>query len=65
MPFYNFKCSNDSCLHTFEDLVKIDTKEIKCEKCGSISLKINSYKFVSIGLPNGHNAARATKVEKS
>lgn len=65
MPFYNFKCSNEQCGEAFDDLVKMGTTEVECTKCKQPAHKtIDSYKFVSTGLPNGHNGARATKVKK-
>jgi len=37
MPIYEFDCLN--CENTYIDLVKQDTKEAECPKCGSIGKK--------------------------
>ena len=40
MPVYEFFCK--ICENKFEDFVKMNTKELKCPKCGKISKKIIS-----------------------
>ena len=65
MPYYNFKCSNEKCGDTYDDLVKMGTSEVDCRTCGNKAYKtIESYKFAALGLPNGHNAVRVTKNPK-
>lgn len=62
MPIYDFKCSNPECNYHDEELVKMGTNKIECPKCGQEAVKtMNSYKFVSTNLPNGHHAARSKK----
>ena len=49
MPNYDFKCSNEECLHEMEDLFlsfEADLDQIKCEVCGS---KADNMSFGGIG----------------
>ncbi len=39
MPVYEFKCQ---CGEITEDLVRVDTRQIKCPKCGKKAEKILS-----------------------
>ena len=62
LPFYDFKCTSETCDYNKEELEKMGTVEITCPKCGEKALKtMNSYRFVSTNLPNGHHAARSKK----
>ena len=62
MPFYEFKCTTEICNYHQEELVKMGEYEIVCPSCGGKAIKtINSYRFVSTNLPNGHHAARSKK----
>jgi predicted nucleic acid-binding Zn ribbon protein len=56
MPFYTFICENEECEHKQSTLVKMGTKEVECEECGETAHYsfINSTRFASTGLPNGH-----------
>lgn len=58
MPMYTFKCTK--CEHIEDYLVKMGTTETKCKKCGELATKQMSYKFSSIGLPNGHITTRGS-----
>ena len=62
MPFYEFKCTNEECGYQKEELVKMGEYEISCPDCGDKATKtMNSYRFVSTNLPNGHHAIRYKK----
>lgn len=39
MPVYEFECS---CGNIIEDIVRMDTKEVQCGKCGQKAKKIIS-----------------------
>lgn len=36
MPLYDIKCTDETCGHIFEDIIKLDATEkpIVCPKCG-------------------------------
>ena len=57
MPIYRFVCTK--CSHEEEQLVKMGTQTSTCSKCGAEAVKTLSYKFASIGLPNGHFTMRS------
>jgi putative FmdB family regulatory protein len=37
MPFYDFKCMN--CKYEFDEIVKVDQKDVPCPKCKSLNTK--------------------------
>ncbi|MFA5071288.1 MAG: zinc ribbon domain-containing protein [Candidatus Pacearchaeota archaeon] len=44
MPWYDFRCSNEECLHVFEIVSSIkDVEDMKvCPKCGSTAFRLVS-----------------------
>jgi putative FmdB family regulatory protein len=56
MPLYDFKCT--VCGEIEEDLVPSDITFIHCTKCGEIADRQETYRPVSIGLPNGFHTMR-------
>jgi putative FmdB family regulatory protein len=64
MPFYDYKCTNKECEHVMENQLKsFSEKVIPCKECGEEAERLFSGKFAAHGLPNGHIAVRAKKLE--
>jgi putative FmdB family regulatory protein len=62
MPLYDFKCTH--CQHEWEELAKNTEKELGCVECGWKAVRLENYKPVAIGLPNGFHTMRTKQVKK-
>lgn len=57
MPYYTFYC--EQCDDKHDKRVPIGTDRNTCDKCGSVTVRLPSFRSVVHGLPNGFHVNRS------